>query len=183
LGLRQLEVRLRVQQIYVGLPIRIDGAPISPVGRCAAYPLNEGKCRDPVPPDYARQNRTAQVVSGLPLGVLPQYLPQDREAEQIDPHRGQQGWSLGCQGIPLLWLVYKQCDLPQGVGSHHAKLGGLVTGHREGGHHHIRTALLLELQQVTVVHVIDMIAAQDQHMRRVDALQEGEVLVHRIRRP
>jgi hypothetical protein len=58
-----------------------------------------------------------------------------------------------------------------------------VTGNREGGHRHIRTALLVELQQVTVVHVIDMIAAEDQDMRRVDALQEGEVLVHRIRRP
>ena len=102
MGLRQLEVRLRVQQIYVGFPIRVDGASLSPVGRCAAYPLNEGKCRNPVPPEHARQNRTAQVVGGLPLGILPQYLPQDREAKQINPIEASKAGASGGLGLPFL---------------------------------------------------------------------------------
>jgi hypothetical protein len=55
-------------------------------------------------------------------------------------------------------------------------------GNREGGHRHIRLVFPVELQQVAIVHLIEMIAAQDQDMRRVDAFQDGEVLVHRIRR-
>jgi hypothetical protein len=73
--------------------------------RCLSPPRRE--MPRPGTTDYTRQHRTAQVVSELPMGVLPQYLPQDREAEQIDPHRGQQDWNLGWQGTPLPLLPHR----------------------------------------------------------------------------
>jgi hypothetical protein len=83
---RQLDAHPRAYQIHMSLPIGVDGAPIAPVGRCLADPRHARQGRDPVPSEHTRQNLAAPVVSGWPLGVCLQDLPQDREAEQIDPH-------------------------------------------------------------------------------------------------
>jgi len=66
-------------------PIGIDAAHVAPVGRHLGYPLDERKSGDPGPLEHARENLAAQVVGGAPLGVFPQHLPQDSEAQQVNP--------------------------------------------------------------------------------------------------
>jgi len=57
-----------------------------------------------------------------------------------------------------------------------------VPGNREGSHYHICTTRLVELQQATVINLLNIIAAQDQDARRIDALKYRGVVVPGIRR-
>jgi hypothetical protein len=63
---------------------------------------------------------------------------------------------------------------------HNAELMGYLASNGECGDRRIGAMLEMDLEQTAIVHLIDMIARQDQDMLRGDASKGGEVLVDGI---
>lgn len=65
---------------------------------------------------------------------------------------------------------------------HHAESGSLVQRQFEAADSDFRTATRMVGQHAAVIHLVDMVPGQDQHVGRLVQLDEINVLEHRVRR-
>ena len=65
---------------------------------------------------------------------------------------------------------------------HDAKAGSLIERHVDDRDGRVRAGLLVLLEHFVVIHLVDMVAGQDQHILRVVLIHEADVLVNGIRR-
>ena len=113
----------------------------------------------------------AEVVGGAGVGlVVDEVLPQLGPGEDIDAHGGQV--ALGVGGF-LLELV----DTVVLVHVHDAEAGGLLHGDLQHGDGAGRPRFLVQVDHVGVVHLVDMVAGQDDHIFRVIQVQKADVLI------
>ena len=68
------------------------------------------------------------------------------------------------------------------VGVHDAEAAGLLKGNLQDGDGAVRAGFLVGLQHLLIVHLVDVVAGEDQHVVRVVAVDEVEVLVDGVGR-
>ena len=173
----ELEGGFRAQQVGVGLEIGVQQADVPPVER---RPVGVGEIigKDLFAPHCLGDDVGAEVVlAGLLFGVLDDLLHQGPRPEDVDPHGGQ--GIVGHAGHPRGpgGLLQKILHRALGVHLEDAEGTGLLPGHRHRGHGHVGVAGEMEIQHLPVVHLIDVVAGEDQDLLGTLALQQGEVLV------
>jgi hypothetical protein len=72
-------------------------------------------------------------------------------------------------------------DAAFAVDRHHSEAGRFVQRHLDAAHRNLRAFLDVMREHAAVVHFVDVVAGQDQHMRRLMRANDVEVLVDRIR--
>ena len=158
------------KHIHIGVPQGVDGAHVLPV----ALETVSGHLFAGV--QHGGDDVLAEVVGALLIGLVSdEVLPQLGPGEDVDPHGGQV--ALGVLGL-LLELI----DVVVLVHIHNSEAGSLLHGdlqHRDGAG---GVGLLVAAEQLGVVHLVDVVAGQDEYIFRVIGLQEVDVLVDGVGR-
>ena len=156
------------EQIHVGLPETGDRADIFPIAlktigeKLMARIQNGGD-------DIFAEVIFAGAVSLVRLQERLQHAP----FEDVDAH-GR------IRALGLFWLLFKFIDGAVLAGIHNAKAGGFLERNLAHGDGAVGIALLMEAEHGGIVHLVNMVAGQDQHVIRVIALDKGDVLIDRV---
>ena len=79
-------------------------------------------------------------------------------------------------------LLLELIDAAVGIGVHDAEAGGLRQGHVAHGDGAVRSHLLVIAEHGVVVHLVDVVAGEDQHVLGTITVDEGDVLADGVRR-
>ena len=112
--------------------------------------------------------------------VALQCVDQELGFEDIDAHRGQGHIGLARHRRRILRLFEEGQDLVRLVDVHHAEAGGFHAWHFEASHRHFGLRVDVLLQHLLVVHLVDVVARQDDHVVRRIGLDDVDVLIHRV---
>ena len=82
----------------------------------------------------------------------------------------------------MLGLLLKLVDLIVLIHVHDAEAGGLLQGDLQHGDGAGRLGLLVEVHHVGVVHPIDMVAGEDDHVLGIIHIQESDILIDGVGR-
>ena len=112
--------------------------------------------------------------------VALQQIGQKVGIEHVDAHARQRRVGLAQHGRRILRLLEERDDAVAVVDMHHAESGRLHPRHLDAADGHIGVLLDVLLQHLFVVHLVDVIAGQDDHVTRPIALDDIDILVHRV---
>ena len=125
-------------------------------------------------PQHGGDDIFAEVVGGVGVClVLDEVAAQLGPGEHIDAHGGQ-------VALGLLGFLLKFIDLVVLVHVHNAEAGSLLQSDLQHGDGAGRAALLMQVQHIGIVHFIDMVAGQDDHILRIIQIQEANILIDRV---
>jgi hypothetical protein len=120
-------------------------------------------------------------VAGIPIGgVAVELFHQTLGVEHVNAHADQCPIRLTRHGRWTRRLFLESDDAAPVVNGHHTKLAGFLDGHFNASHRDISTACNVLFQQHTVVHFVDVVAAQNHHIFGAGFVHHADVLVHRI---
>ena len=179
----QVELRVDVAEVHVRLVVGVDGADVAPVLRRLLVLVVERVRVDRLAREHARDDVLAEVVMRVVPRVFLERRNQRLGLEHVDAH-GRQA-RVGRAGHrrrlarllveadhPVL-IVHRQDPEPVGVGNRDLQ-------RRQGRR---RLPLDVELEHPGVVHLVDVVARQDDDVARPLTLEGVEVLVDRVGRP
>jgi len=173
-------------EVDVGLPVGVDGADVAPVGRRAGLALDAalgeavGVDRGPLL-DQVREDVLAEVVRAVAVGgVALELLEQEVAVEHVDAHGGERGVGPPGHGRRVPGLLDEVQDPVVVVDVHHAEAAGLLARDLDAGDRGLGAAQHVRPQHLAVVHLVDVVAGQDDDVRRAQAVEDVEVLEHGV---
>ena len=181
----EVQFRHEIGQVDIGLPEGIDGADVAPVRLGFQPRLDAGfgkamRHRLAVLDDVGDQV-IAEIMAGIGVfGILDQQGAQEIPVEDIDAHRSQGMIRIAGDRGRVFRLFQKGQDAPGLVDIHHAKGGGFHARHGQAADGHIRAGIDMLAQHDLVIHLVDVIARQDHHIFDAVAVDDVDVLRHRI---
>ncbi|CCC96390.1 protein of unknown function [Azospirillum baldaniorum] len=186
LAVVHVELRRDVAEVEVGLPIGVDGADVAPVGlRLMAVQdgrLGEVVGHHPRPAGHqmgddvlAEVARRAGIVE-----VALQLVVEELRVEDVDAHAGQRLVRVSRHRRRVGGLLDEVDDALRLVHMHDAEAGGLGARHLDAGDRHIGLLGDVVEQKRAVIHLVDVVAGQDQDVFRLVVAQDVQVLVHRV---
>ena len=119
-----------------------------------------------------RQNVLTKVTALLIL-QLNQRLLQYRPGEDVDSHRSQ-------VASRMLRFFLELQDSVCIIRNADTKTARFFDWHRNGGHGNIRMIGLMEIQHYLIIHFVNVITTQNQHIIRIIILHVIQILVNRI---
>ena len=164
----ELEGRLLAQQIHVGFPQRIDGSYVLPVaveGIGHHFVTGGQETGDDV---------LAKVVGGIGVFLVgDQGVPQHLPVEAVNAHG-----SVGGLGLGGLFLEFVNGVV--GVGIQDTEAGSLRQ--RDISHGDGAGSLMLFVvgNHIGVVHLVDVVAGENDHVVGVEAVHEVDVLINGV---
>ena len=167
-GIVETESRIASQKIHIGLPQTANGSHVLPIaikgiGKHTASVVQ-----------HSGNHVLTEVLGGVRVRLVPdQVLGQKLSVKDIDTH-GRLG-ALGMRGFLLEFQ-----DAVVLIGIHNAEAAGLIQRHVQNGNGTVRTRFLMLLQHLAVVHFIDMVTGQNQHVVRIITVDEIQILIDRI---
>ena len=169
-GVVQVDAGTGGEHIHVGIPQGVDGAHILPVAV-------EAVSGQPFPgAEHIGDDVFAEVVGGVGVSLVrDEVFPQLGPGEHIDAHGGKVALGLG-------GLFLKFVDEVVFVHIHDAKARGFLHGDLQNGDGTRGTHLLVMLHHFGVVHFVDVVAGQDDHIFRVIHIQKTDVLIDGVGR-
>ena len=114
------------------------------------------------------------------VGVLDELFVQERGVEKVNAHAGERRVRPARQRFRLLRFLGETHDAPSLVHADHAEGVRLRRRHLDRAHGHVGAVLHVVRDHRAVVHLVDVIAGKDEHVRRVVVTDDVEVLVHRV---
>ena len=128
--------------------------------------------RDDVLAEIARRSRR--------LGIAAEFVEQQFGVKDVDPHRCQRDVRVAGDRGRVGGLLDERGDVVVLVHGHNAEADRLHPRHFEAGDGDVRAGLAMLLQDQLVVHLVDVVAGQDDHVFGRVALDDVDVLVDRI---
>ena len=117
------------------------------------------------------------------LRVLDQLRQQNIRVEDVNPHRHiDHIFVPGRPDLRLLRLLVEADDLPVLRHLHHAERRDLVGMDRQGCQRHIGTGVLMLLQHQPIVHLVDVVARQNEDVLWLLRPDRIDILIDRVRR-
>ena len=116
----------------------------------------------------------AEIQVALILQLQERFL-QNLPGENIDTHRSQ-------IASGMFRLFFKVRDLTVLIGDHHAEAAGFLNRDRHAGNGNIRFVRLVEIEHNLIIHLIDVVAAQDQDIIRIEGFHVSQILQNGIGR-
>ncbi|MND93382.1 hypothetical protein D3C80_855680 [compost metagenome] len=114
------------------------------------------------------------------MGVALQLLDEEAGIEDVDAHRRQGALGIAGNARWDLRLFDELYHAVLVVDGHHAELAGIGNRHVDAGHRHVGALAGMGGQHAPIVHLVDVVAGDDQHVLGVAAVDEVQVLVNRI---
>ena len=153
------------EQVHVRFPQGLDGTNVLPV----ALEIVGNHLLTVI--QHGGDDVLAEVVGGgLVVFVGNQVRTELRPGEDVDTHGG-------LVGLGLLGLLFELDDAVLSVGVHDTEAGGFLPRHGTNGDSGVSTLLDMVLQHGIVVHLVNVVTGQDQHVIGIILLDEGHVLV------
>ena len=157
-----------LQQVHVGVPQALNGTDILPV---AAEAVGAHLF---APAKHLGDDILAEILGALGVQLIrTQVFAQLRPGKHIHAHRCLVGfWVLG--------FFLKLGDPALIVRVHNAKAAGFLPGHRAYGDRSGSFLLDVLGQHVGIIHLVDMVAREDEDVVRIVLLNKCHVLVYGI---
>ena len=134
------------------------------------------------PAQQLGQDVVAKVVGGVGVfGVLDELGQQDVGVEEVDAHGGIH--KVGVEGradLGGLGFFDKSGDFAGARDLDDAEAGDLVGRDGQGGNGDVGAGVLVLLQHAAVVHLVDLVAGEDEDMARLLGADGIDVLVDRV---
>ena len=125
----------------------------------------------------------AEVVGGMRVGgIAAELLEQKRGVEHVDAHAGERHGRLARHGRRIFRLLDERADVVVVVDMHDAEGGGFAHRDLQASHGHVGVLLDVLHEHGLVVHLVDVIAGQDDDVFRRVALDDVDVLKHGVGR-
>ena len=178
-------MRIGGGEVDVGVPIRVDGADIPPVGRfavaCADRALFEPVGERAPFAHGARDDVLTEIVARLRVyGITREFAQQVVRVEDVDAHAGERAVGLAGDGRWILRLLDEVGDEAVRIDRHHAECGGVLARHVDAGDGDFATVLDMIGEREGVVHLVDVVTGQDDDVLAAETLDDVVVLVHGI---
>ena len=116
-------------------------------------------------------------------GVAAELVEQEVRVEHVDAHARERHVGPSPHRRRLLRLFNKRADEIVGVDMHDPERGRLAERNLEAADGHVGGLLHMLREHLFVVHLVDVIARQDDDVFRRVALDDVDVLIDRVRRP
>ena len=180
----QVEARGDTAQIHVRVEVGFDRADVAPVRARIVADAAEVARVDLALRNHARDHVHAEVAA-LVLGhrgVFVQALHEFLGLEHVDAHRREAVAGVaGDLGWIALGLLLEARDAPFRVHLEDAELVRLALRDADGADREGGLVLDVLAQHRAVVHVVDVVAGEHEHVRRLPVLDRVEVVVDRVR--
>ena len=132
-------------------------------------------------PHQVRNDVLAKVTAGAGCrGVASQLIQQEAGAKYVNAHRDQRGIGFVWHARRIGGFFQEFDDATTFVNRHHAEAARRFAGYFQAGNRHIGGLVAMLLQHQLVVHLVDMVARQDDHIFGVVALNDIDVLEYRV---
>src|SRR5256885_759262 len=179
-----VELRAHLAQLEVGVLVGIDGADVAPVAlRTRLHVLERISKHLAVAGDGYGQDVAAEIVGGGLVGSVrgEQALEQAR-VEHVDAHGGENGVGAARQRVGRRRLLRELRDpIPLGRGQHPVMLR-VLRRHLDPPDGDVGALLHVVGDHRTVVHLVDMVPGEHQHVLGPVRDDQLDVLVHGVRR-
>ncbi len=171
-------------EIHVGFVVGFDGADVAPILRPDFVLIYEVVGVDAVFREDARQNVAAKVMFRTRiLGVGQQRGDQELRVENIDAHGGVDHVRVEMRPLGRRRFFLEPVDPPVGVGFDDAKAADcLLRRDFECSDGRVASGIHVLLEHLLVVHLVDVVAGENDDVARVLASDRIDVLVHGIGR-
>jgi hypothetical protein len=137
-----------VDQLHIGLPIRINSTHILPI-------FGKAIGKQPLAlVQQSGQHMLAKVGIGVDFLVLYQGILQNVPVEDVDAHVDKVVFGLG-------WLFFKFVDAAVVVGIHNAVAAGFLPRDLQGRQRDVAVVFLVIDQHGIIIHLVDMVAGED----------------------
>jgi len=114
--------------------------------------------------------------------VASELLEQERSVEHVDAHARERHARLARHGRRILWLFDEGADVVVVVDMHDAEGGGFAHRDLQTSHRHVGVLLDVLNEHRLVVHLVDVIACENDDVFRRIARDDVDVLEDRVRR-
>ncbi len=161
----QVQFRIVVEQVHVRFPQARDRAHVAPVA------LERIRVQRQVIGQHLRYDVFAEVVRGFGIrlvDVFCQVFAQHVPFENVDAHRSQRAFR-------LLRFFVEFVNFQIFVGIDHAEARRFFQSHVNDGNGAVRAFFLMVVEQLRVIHLVHVIARQDQQMLRVVLVDKLQV--------
>ena len=165
--LRIVEIQLRqvLEQVHVAIVVRLDRPDVAPVAvERESVDLHRAVL------DHRRDDVTAEIVRGIvPLRVGDELVDERLPVEDVNAHRDQ-------VGLRAVRLLLELDDAILVILGQHAVAVRFRHRHFIQRHRDVCAVRQMVGDQLVVVHLVDVVARQDQHELRPRLLDEVDVL-------
>ena len=177
----EVELRIDVDEVHVGLVIGVDRADVAPVGVAFAVLVAEREGVHGMRADHSREDVVAEVVAAERIGrVAAELFEEEVGGETIDAHRRQRQVRRAGHRRRVGHLLAKLADPARRIDLHRAELGGRRPRHRQRADRDVGPARLVGIDERLVVHLVNVIAGEHDDQSRRRHLQGIDVLVDRV---
>ena len=178
----EVEQRVHGDQVHVGFPVGVQRPDVAPVLDRLAVLVAEVVREHAAVADHARDDVFPEIVRGVPFRVREKMVVQDGSPEEVDSHRAEGAGRVARHGRGVGGLLVPAGDPRVAVHGHDAEVRGLRQRVFNRADHHVRLRLLEEAVHFLVVHLVDVVAGQDQDELGLLVLDDEPVLVDRVGR-
>ena len=134
-------------------------------------------------PDHVRNDVLAEVVFGVGIvGITHQLFEQEGGVEHIDAHGTQGNIRIAWHGRWVIRLFRELHHAAFIVDRHHAESGSLILRHLDASDRHVGLVAHVVGDHLAVVHLVDVVAGEDQYILGLVDAQNVEVLVDGVGR-
>ena len=158
------------EHVHICVPQARYRADIAPVSVEAVRPELFSRA------EHVGDNILAEVLAGVRVILIrDQIRPELLPVEYIYAHGSK-------VALGLLWLLFKLGDISVLADAHYAKSRGFLHADLLHGDRARSAMLKMLTEHVGIVHLVDMVAREDEHIIRLKALYKPNVLIDRVRR-
>ena len=127
-------------------------------------------------------NILAEVVVGSHVRrIADQLLDQELGGEHVDAHGGERDIRAARHRLRIGRLFDEADDAAGAVHVHHAEAAGLVQRHLDAADGEVGALLDVCRKHGSVIHLVDVVASEDQHVRGRVVTDDVNILVGRVR--
>jgi hypothetical protein len=133
--------------------------------------------------DDVRDQILAEIVAGIGIGrVALEFFDQEFGVEHIYAHAAKRSLGFAGHGRRIAWLFEKLDDAVVLIHMHDAKTLGLLQRRLQTTNRHVGAGLDMLLEHFLVVHLVDVVAREDDYILRAVTLNNVDVLIDGVRR-
>src|SRR6267143_1203395 len=175
----KIEDRRDAHEVHVGFVVGVEGSDVAPVESVLGVFIDEVVGKDAVLRNDARKNVLAKIVAGLGiLGVREKDGNQQVRIEDVNSHRSIAVARVVRRLFRDGRLFLEADDAPILVGLNHAELLGSLGGwYFDGRDGDLGAGVAVLLEHAAVVHLVDVIAGEDEDEFRALAADGVDILV------
>src|SRR5438105_11030196 len=178
----QVEDRRHADQIHVGFVVGVDGAHVAPIQSILAVFVDEVVGEDAVLRNDARKDVFAEIVMRLGiLGIGKKDGDHQLRVENVDAHGGVAMSGVVRRLFRRGGLFLEADDAPIFIDFDHAELlGGLFHRNLDNADGHIGAGVYMLLEHLGVIHLIDVIAGENENEFGALAADGINVLIYGV---